>query len=438
MRSRTRLAAGLAVLATVLSTAAATAATPPLPGNTGVPPVFASAETPPLYDDEAGGNANADDPAIWYNSAHPGSSLVLGTAKEGGLDVFGLDGHAVQRLPAPAAPGADAAPGRFNNVDLLPGLRFPDGSRADVAVVTDRGRDRIRFYRIDGGNPAAPLTDVTDTAVPRAFSATEADVDDQFTAYGTAAWHDPRTGRSYVLASRRHTAQVGLFEVRVTAAGTVTYQHVRTITLPSTFRLPGGGTWSPCEDPGTGPQAEGLVVDAARGVAYIGQEDIGIWKVPVSLRGAPRLVDRTKQFGIPAVYDAASDECVPGADPGYGGRHLTADTEGLTLFRAPSGRQYLIASSQGDYTYSVYDTSRGDRWTGAFRVAAGPAIDGSEETDGIASSALPMGPAFPHGLFVAQDGYNAPGAGESGDGDRTDTNYKLVDLSAVLRAAGAR
>lgn len=437
MRSRTRLAAGLAVLVTGMTAATATAATAPLPGSTAVPPVHAKAETPPLYDDEAGHNSNADDPAVWYDAAHPAASLVLGTAKEGGLDVYGLDGHLIQTLAAPAVPADGAAPGRFNNVDVLSGLRFPDGRTSDVAVVTDRGRDRIRFYRIDNSDPAAPLTDVTDSAVPRAFAATEADVDDQYTAYGTAAWHDPRTGRSYVLASRRHTADVGLFEVTATAAGTVTYHRVRTLTLPSTFRTP-GGRWSPCEDPGAGPQAEGLVVDAAKGTVYISQEDIGIWKVSASLTGTPRLVDRTAQFGVPAVYDAAADECVPGEDPGYGGRHLTADSEGLTLFRGPSGRQYLVASSQGDYTYAVYDTSRGDRWAGSFRVAAGRTVDGSEETDGIAALARPLGPAFPHGVLVVQDGYNAPAPGAADDGDRTDTNYKITDLSDVMRAAGVR
>lgn len=436
MHSRTRLAAGLAVLVTGLTAATATASTPPLPGNTAVPPVFAKAETPPLFDDDPGHNSNADDPAVWFDARHPAASLILGTAKEGGLDVYGLDGHLIQTLAAPAAPSEDAAPGRFNNVDILQGLRFPDGTVSDVAVVTDRGRDRIRFYRIDGSDPAAPLTDVTDAAVPRAFAATEADVDDQYTAYGTAAWRDARTGASYVLASRRHTAEVGLFKLAVTPAGTVTYRHVRSLTLPSTFHVP-GGTWSPCEKPGSGAQAEGLAVDAARGIVYIGQEDIGVWKVKANLIGAPRLVDRTKQFGVPGTYDADTDECVLGDDPGYGGHHITADSEGVTLFRAPSGRQYLIASSQGDYTYSVYDTSRGDRWTGSFRVAAGPAIDGTEETDGIAALARPLGPAYPHGVFVVQDGYNAAAPGAD-DGDRTDTNYKVVDLSDVMRAAGVR
>ncbi|NUK13706.1 phytase, partial [Streptomyces lunaelactis] len=46
-----------------------------------LPTVTATAETAALYDDEAGGNANADDPAIWRNAADPARSLVVATAK---------------------------------------------------------------------------------------------------------------------------------------------------------------------------------------------------------------------------------------------------------------------------------------------------------------------------------------------------------------------
>ncbi|MEU0270277.1 phytase, partial [Streptomyces sp. NPDC006307] len=118
-----------------------------------LPLVVPRAETPTLHDDEAGGNADADDPAIWRNTADPGRSLVIGTAKEGGLRVYDLDARPVQSLATP--PG-----GRFNNVDLVHGLRLPAG-RADVAVTTDRGNDRLRFYRIRPGAPGGPLVDIT-------------------------------------------------------------------------------------------------------------------------------------------------------------------------------------------------------------------------------------------------------------------------------------
>ncbi|GGM09703.1 hypothetical protein GCM10010129_62060 [Streptomyces fumigatiscleroticus] len=149
--SRTaRLAAALAsgtLLFTLL------AASPAGADASALPVVTPKSETPAEYDDEAGGDADADDPAIWRNPADPGRSLVVATAKQGGLRVYDLDAKLVQSLPAPVSSAEGDAPGRFNNVDLVTGLRTPAG-RADVAVVSDRGNDRLRIYRIDPSRPA--------------------------------------------------------------------------------------------------------------------------------------------------------------------------------------------------------------------------------------------------------------------------------------------
>lgn len=195
-----------------------------------LPAVGATAETAALYDDEAGGNANADDPAIWRNAADPGRSLVVATAKEGGLRVYGLDARLVQSVPAPAAATEDDAPGRFNNVDLVTGLRTPAG-RTDVAVVSDRGNDRLRIYRVDPSRPGGPLKDVTDPGAAPVFSADQAEINEQRTAYGLATWQDRSSGRSYALVSRRNTTDLALLELRPTAAGTVGYRLVRTLSL---------------------------------------------------------------------------------------------------------------------------------------------------------------------------------------------------------------
>lgn len=131
MRSRTRLAAGLAVLVTGLTGATATAATAPLPGNTGVPPVHAKAETPPLFDDDPGHNSNADDPAVWYDARHPGASLVLGTAGQA------IDGsEETDGIAALSRPLGDAFPhGVFVSQDgynaAAPGTP-DDGDRTDT------------------------------------------------------------------------------------------------------------------------------------------------------------------------------------------------------------------------------------------------------------------------------------------------------------------
>ncbi|MFF0507795.1 phytase [Streptomyces fimicarius] len=415
-----------------------------------LPAVTPRAETATLYDDEQGGNANADDPAIWRNPDDPDRSLVIATAKEGGLRVYDLDARLVQSLPAPAAPGPDDAPGRFNNVDLVHGLRLTPnhttgpaagrgkGRTADLAVTSDRGHDRLRIHRIDPSRPGGPLTDVTDPAAPRVFSADQDEVNEQTTAYGLATWTDRRSGRSYALASRRNRTSIALLELLPTRSGTVTYRKVRTLDLLATFRLPDGTAWTPCGEPGELPQVEGMVVDPADGTLYAGQEDVGIWRLPADLRGKPVLVDRVREYGVPGTYDEESEECAPGKDPGFGGTRVTADVEGLTLLPERNGDRYLLASSQGDDTFAAYAlrTGRGNRalpgYAGGFRVTAASAtLDGSEACDGAAVLNEPLGRRYPGGLLVVQDGDATPA-----QAGREATGFTFVDLRKVRGALG--
>ncbi|MEW2631896.1 phytase [Streptomyces sp. NPDC048389] len=397
----------------------------------GLPGVQPRAETATLYDDEAGGNADADDPAIWRNAADPGRSLVVATAKEGGLRVYDLDARQVQSIPAPAPAAQDDAPGRFNNVDLLRDVRLSTG-RADLAVVSDRGNDRLRFYRIDRDRPGGPLADVTDPGAVPVFSSGQDEINDQNTAYGLATWTDRRTGRSYALASRRNRTTVALLEITPGPGGTVGYRKVRTIDLPSAFGLPDGTSWTPCGEPGELPQVEGMVVDPANGVLYAGQEDVGIWRLRADLRGRPVLIDKVREYGVPGTYDEETEECAPGADPGYGGRHLSADVEGLTLLTEDDGDGYVLASGQGDDSFALYDRELDDdnEYEGGFRVTAASAtLDGSEECDGAAVLNAPLGSRYPNGLLVVQDGHDTPE-----DGERDATGFKFVDLDDVLDA----
>ncbi|MEU6759153.1 phytase [Streptomyces sp. NPDC046685] len=396
-----------------------------------LPTVTPSAETPALHDDEEGGNADADDPAIWRNAAAPDRSLVVATAKKGGLRVYDLDAKLVQSIAAPPAAGKDDAPGRFNNVDLVHGLRLSSG-KADLAVTSDRGHDRLRFYRIDRDRTGGPLTDVTDPAAPPVFSQDQAEINDQRTAYGLATWTEPATGKSYALVSRRERTSIALLELLPVADGTVTYRKVRTLDLPSSFRLPNGISWSPCGEPGELPQVEGMVVDPANGMLYAGQEDIGIWRMRADLTGTPKLIDKVREYGVPGVHDEETEECTPGADPGFGGTKISADVEGLTLLTESDGDGYILASSQGDNTFAAYDRELEDanEYEGGFRVtAANDTLDGSEECDGAAVLNAPLGSKYPNGLLVVQDGHDAPG-----DGDRAATNFKFVDLGKVMNA----
>ncbi|WP_369192989.1 phytase [Streptomyces djakartensis] len=403
----------------------------------GLPTVTPVSETPALHDDAAGGNSDADDPAIWRDAAHPGRSLVIATAKEGGLRVYDLAARPVQSLPAPRPPAADDAPGRYNNVDLVTGLRLPGGP-VDVAVVSDRGTDRLRVYRIDPAAPGGPLTDVTDPAAAPVFSADQAEINEQRTAYGLATWRDRSTGRSYAVVSQRERTRLALVELQPTARGTVTYRKVRAFDLPASFRLPNGTTWSPCAEPGELPQVEGMAVDPATGTLYAGQEDVGIWRLRADLTGRPSLVDKVREFGVPGVYDEETEECTAGTDPGYGGERLSADVEGLTLLQESGGDGYLLASSQGDDTFALYDREVGEdnEYEGGFRVGAASAtLDGAEECDGAAVLDAPLGSRYPNGLLVVQDGRETPGTADGEGGTRTATGFKFVDLGEVKEAA---
>lgn len=377
--------------------------------------VTARAETPSLFDDAAGGDADADDPAIWVDRRRPGRSVVIGTAKNAGLRVYDLGGREVQAIRPPAAPGPDDEAGRFNNVDVVTGFRL-GGRTVDLAVVTDRGRDQLRAYRVDGGR----LVDVTAARPPYAFNPTQDEVNEQATAYGLATYRTP-DGGAYAVVSRRHTSTVGIFEL-VADGGRVTYRRVDTLTLPARFRLPNGTDWAPCAEPGEGPQVEGMTVDPVTGTLYAAQEDVGLWRVPLAggrFAGMPRSVERVREFGVPATYDPATEECAAaGPDPGYGGR-IAADVEGVTI-----ARDTLLVSSQGDSTFYTYNRWT-NRRTGHFAVADGRAADGAQHCDGATVTTAPL-PGYPRGLLVVHDGQNTPGSA-----GRPDTNFKYLDAGIL-------
>lgn len=371
--------------------------------------VTAAAETAPNWDDEAGGDANADDPAIWVDEQHPGRSVVLGTLKNGGLTVFDLTGKEVQRFATPPAPEPGQEPGRFNNVDIV----------GNVAVVTDRGRDQLRTYAIKNGR----LTDVTSAAAPLVFSKDTDEVQDQHTAYGLAA--TSIKGETVVAVTRRSETRVGFLKLVPEAHGKITYRSIGYVDLPSSFKLSDGTMWSPCEEPGDRPQLEGMVFDRTTNDLYAAQEDVGVWRIPQ--HGKPELLEKVREFGQKAIYNEETEECEPaGPVSPDAGKHLSADAEGLTI-AYEHGRRTLYASSQGDSTFAAYRMD-GRRlvYRAGFEVVDGPAADGVQHSDGAAVTTQPLGPLFPHGLFAVHDGENTPG-----DGDREGTNFKLVRLEKL-------
>ncbi|MEL7975383.1 phytase [Isoptericola sp. F-RaC21] len=404
--------------------------------------VTTDVETPVLYDDEAGGNASGDDPAIWVHPDDADESLVLATAKEGGLRVYDADGDELQAVAADPAPRADGVAGRYNNVDITYGLEV-GGETVDVAVVSDRYNDQLRLFAIDadGADADAPLTEITAPEQPFLFQPDREGVGSEHTAYGLAVWQDGDD--AYAVVTQEGTTRVATARLVPGDDGTVGYDDVEHLDLPASFDLPDGSTWTPCEEPGTGPQLEGLSVDQRTGTLYAAQEDVGLWKLRLPLgSGTPSLVDTVTDFGVQDAYDPQTEECSPAdgssqeqavAKNPFGGDLLTADAEGVDVYHGPGRTGYVIVSSQGDDTYAVYSTTGRNKALGSFRVEGTGGVDDVNGSDGLAVTHRPVGD-FDEGLLVTHDEPETGADVEDGRGDATGFSY--VDWEDVADELG--
>ena len=272
---------------------------------------------------------DADDPAVWVDAKDPAKSVVFGTNKakapDGALVAFDLQGRTLQTVA-----GID----RPNNCDVEYGL-----GGMDVLVATERLKDRLRIFRIDGGR----LTDVTgDTAsVPEPM--------------GVALYKRPKDGAVFALVSpKTGPATAYLAQYRLTVrAGKVDATLVRRF-----------GDYSGRKE------IESIAVDDELGFVYYSDETFGTRKVDLASMKEVSLFNTTG---------------------------FRADHEGIALWSRPGGAGYLVCTDQiaGNSEYHVY-TRRENRPVGVFRV-------GADATDGIEVCSAPLGPRFPQGVFLAMD-----------------------------------
>lgn len=149
-------------------------------------------------------------------------------------------------------------------------------------------------------------------------------------------------------------------------------------------------------------QSEGCVVDPRINRLYVAEEDAGLYRFDARATGP-----------VEPVKIAATD-----------GKAIVADAEGVAIAPAGASGGYVVVSSQGDNAYTVYRIDN-DAYVGRFRISPGQ-FGATEETDGIELILGDFGPNYSQGLFVAQDGMNAPKA----------QNFKLVSWADVKAALG--
>lgn len=325
--------------------------------------VWAENETVPVP--AATGADAADDPAIWVHPTVPEKSLIIGTVKHFGLEVYDLYGRLKYSYRT----------GNPNNVDLRKGFRLNDGTVIDFAACSDRAANEVALFRID------PESGALREIKPRIKSAL-AEV------YGICLYKSAVTGDFYVFINGKD-GSMEQFKLMPIGSDGIAGTLVRTFKVNS--------------------QPEGLVADDRLGVVYLGEEDLGIWK----LRAEPT---ESKELTF-------LEESTPAS-----GRPIQYDIEGLAIYPTGDTTGYLIASSQGNNTYALFERSGRNRYVGSFAVGSHPSIrlDGSEETDGLDVTALPLSGPYSKGMLVVQDGFN-----KTPEGKATSQNFKMIRWSLV-------
>ncbi len=107
--------------------------------------------------------------------------------------------------------------------------------------------------------------------------------------------------------------------------------------------------------------------------------------------------------------------------------YIAYDIEGLAQFEY-NGRQYLIASIQGNFSYALFDVTsiRKPKYIDSFILIDNDhGVDGVEETDGLEVITSPL-KNYPEGILVVQDGFNTK------DGVAENQNFKIIDLHKIL------
>ncbi|MBA7668937.1 MAG: phytase [Calditrichaeota bacterium] len=257
------------------------------------------------------------------------------------------------------------ADGSMNNVDIR--YNFPlNGESAALVTTGNRSDNTIAIYRVDP--ESRRLEDVAARKLPIGIE-----------VYGSCMYRSPVSGHYYTFINDKD-GTIEQWRLYDNGSGAVDGELVRTMSVDT--------------------QPEGCVADDIMAVLYIGEEEAGIWKFGAEPEDgdARTLVDSV-------------------------GVHIVPDVEGLTIYYATDTTGYLIASSQGNDTYVIYQREGNNAYVGTFQIVAGDEIDGTSDTDGIDIANFGLGPYFPNGLFVAQDGSN-PGANQ---------NYKCVRWDSIAR-----
>lgn len=259
--------------------------------------------------------------------------------------------------------------GAINNIDVAYNLKLKNET-IDVCGGTNRTINAIDIYKIN--NTTGELEYILD-------SATKSKVNE---VYGFCFYNSPISSTNYAILCGKN----GVVEHYEIEEG----NEKLSLKLVSSYDI--------------GGQPEGMVADHKHGILYIGEEDNCIWKI----NAEPGTHTPQK-----IAFTSESDN-----------KNIEYDIEGLTIYYTSSENGYLIASSQGNNTYAIFDRHYDNKYIGSFKIGDGT-LDGTTETDGIDVINLNLGGVFESGMFIAQDDKNLE------NGTVLPQNFKMMSWAKV-------
>lgn len=242
--------------------------------------------------------------------------------------------------------------GCMNNVDLRDDFHY-NGKDVVLVAASNCANNTISLYYIDK----------TDLTLSDTIFNIKSSVD---LVYGVCMYKSSITNKYYVFVNGEG-ADVEQWEVNF-ANGYFKSELVRTFKVSS--------------------RPEGMVADDRDGILYLGVEEEGILKI-----------NAEPEFEFKTVW-------VTGSNPSEKSL-ISSDIEGLALYKT-DGKTYLIASSQGNFSFPVFEIGSPDRYLFSFVIDDGN-FDGVIETDGLEITNILLNEKFPKGMIVLQDGYNFSG-----------------------------
>lgn len=296
-----------------------------------------------------------DDMCIWIHPDPTMSTVISSDKGAKKIFVYDLQGNTVQTVSVPGKPG---------NIDVRYNFSL-SGQKVDFISYCDRDNNEMVIYTIDRTTRLISLAG--------AFPAL-GDV------YGIALYQSHIDSSHYVIVSSEGgDGELRQWKLVDNGNGTIGGIHER-----SWINGPGGLT-------------EGVVADDETGKLYAAVEDGGIYKYDAE----PTEADPAEEFILPVGIDG-----------------LTADVEGIAIYYAAGGAGYLVASSQGNSTFKVYDRQPPHNLITTFTIQS------ASSTDGIDITNVNLGGEYLKGMFVAHNGGSRLLGCDIGDiGIAVDTEY---------------